>query len=168
VHHIRPIREIREIRGQKLPAKSCKKLPALCDDRGEGCSLGRTQTQRRTPLTGTRDFQKSNHQDHETADRNRALDCTAGRRSASRPRPWLVVGLMETSAVDAETSDGYVCAMRTVAEIKQAFMRLPDRQRINLARSLQTQVDDRLSDDELMKLAADGARALDRREAVVA
>jgi hypothetical protein len=55
--------------------------------------------------------------------------------------------------------------MSTVAEIKQAFTRLPDRQKIKLARWLQTQVDDRLSDDELMKLAAEGARALDERDA---
>ena len=55
--------------------------------------------------------------------------------------------------------------MSTVAEIKQALTRLPDRQKLKLARWLQTQVDDRLNDDELMKIAAEGARALDRREA---
>ena len=55
--------------------------------------------------------------------------------------------------------------MSTVAEIKQAFARLPGRQRIKLARWLQTQVDDRLNDEELMKIAAEGARALDKREA---
>jgi hypothetical protein len=55
--------------------------------------------------------------------------------------------------------------MSTVAEIKQACTRLPDRQKIKLARWLQTQVDDRLNDDQLMKIAAEGARALDKREA---
>jgi hypothetical protein len=55
--------------------------------------------------------------------------------------------------------------MSPVAEIKQAFTRLPARQKIRLAHWLQTQVDDRLNDEELMKVAAAGARALDRREA---
>ena len=56
--------------------------------------------------------------------------------------------------------------MSTVAEIKQACTRLPDRQKIKLVRWLQTQVvDDRLNDDELMQLATEGARALDKREA---
>jgi hypothetical protein len=54
--------------------------------------------------------------------------------------------------------------MSTVAEIKQAFTRLPERQKTSLARWLRTQVDDRLNDEELMKIAAEGARALDRRE----
>lgn len=60
---------------------------------------------------------------------------------------------------------GIFHGMSTVAEIKQAFTRLPTRQKVNLARWLQTQVDDRLNDEELMKIAAEGARALDRREA---
>jgi hypothetical protein len=55
--------------------------------------------------------------------------------------------------------------MSTVAEIKQALIRLPPRQKIRLARRLQTQVDDRLNDEELMKNAAEGASALDKREA---
>lgn len=55
--------------------------------------------------------------------------------------------------------------MSTVAEIKQAFTRLPPRQKIRLARWLQTQVDDRLNDEDLMKIAAEGASALDKREA---
>ena len=54
--------------------------------------------------------------------------------------------------------------MSTVAEIKQAFTRLPDRQKIRFTRWLQTQVEDRLNDEELMKIAAEGARALDKRE----
>jgi hypothetical protein len=54
----------------------------------------------------------------------------------------------------------------TITEIKQAAIRLPPRQKLALARWLQTQVDDRLKDDELMALAAEGARALDKREAV--
>ena len=55
--------------------------------------------------------------------------------------------------------------MSTVAEIKKACTGLADRQKIKLALWLQTQVDDRLSDDELMAMAAEGARALDKREA---
>jgi hypothetical protein len=54
--------------------------------------------------------------------------------------------------------------MSTVAEIKQAVTRLPERQKIKLASWLQSQVDDRLNDEELMSLAAEGARALDKRE----
>ena len=55
--------------------------------------------------------------------------------------------------------------MSTVSEIKKAFTQLPGRQKIKLVRWLQTQVDDRLNDEELMKIAAEGARALDKREA---
>jgi hypothetical protein len=55
--------------------------------------------------------------------------------------------------------------MSTVAEIKQAVTRLPEQEKIKLARWLNAQVDDRLNDDELMKIAAEGARALDKREA---
>ena len=55
--------------------------------------------------------------------------------------------------------------MSTVAEIKEAVARLPERQKIRFARWMQTQVHDRLSDDEMMGIAAEGARALDRREA---
>jgi hypothetical protein len=58
-----------------------------------------------------------------------------------------------------------VIRMSTVLEMKQAFTRLPERQKVRFARWLQTQVDDRLSDDEMMAIAAEGARALDRREA---
>ncbi|MBI4660109.1 MAG: hypothetical protein HY735_14815 [Verrucomicrobia bacterium] len=58
--------------------------------------------------------------------------------------------------------------MSTVTEIKEAFRRLPDRQKLKLARWLQTQVDDRFNDEELMRIAAEGARALDKREAVYA
>ena len=57
------------------------------------------------------------------------------------------------------------CPMSTVAEIKQACARLPDRQKRRLARWLQSQVGDRLNDEDLMKIAAEGARALDKREA---
>jgi hypothetical protein len=53
----------------------------------------------------------------------------------------------------------------TVAEIKEAVTRLPERQKIQFARWMQTQIPDRLSDDEIMGMAAEGARALERREA---
>jgi hypothetical protein len=58
--------------------------------------------------------------------------------------------------------------MSTVTEIKQAVSKLPSRKKLALARWLRTQVDDRLSDEELMAIAAEGARALDRREAAYA
>jgi len=55
--------------------------------------------------------------------------------------------------------------MSTVAEIKEAVTRLPNRQKIQIARWIQAQVSDRLSNDEMMEMAAEGARALDRQEA---
>jgi len=58
--------------------------------------------------------------------------------------------------------------MTTVTEIKQAASKLPPRKKVALVRWLQTQVDDRLSDDEMMSIAAEGARALDKREATYA
>ena len=58
--------------------------------------------------------------------------------------------------------------MSTVTEIKQAVSRLPSRKKLALAQWLQAQVDDRLSDDEMMAVAAEGARALDKREAAYA
>lgn len=57
--------------------------------------------------------------------------------------------------------------MSTVMEIKQAVSRLPQRKKLALVRWLHTQVDDRLSDEEIMALAAEGARALDKREAAL-
>ena len=58
--------------------------------------------------------------------------------------------------------------MSTVTEIKQAVSRLPQRKKLALVRWLQTQVDDRLSDEEMLAMAAEGARALDKREAAYA
>ena len=55
--------------------------------------------------------------------------------------------------------------MSTVAEIKEAVARLPERQKVQIARWMQTQICDRLGDDEMMEIAAEGARALDQREA---
>src|SRR2546423_13586623 len=63
---------------------------------------------------------------------------------------------------------GHSFPMSTVAEIKQAVCKLPPRKKQALARWLQSQVDDRLSDAEMMALAAEGAGALDRREAAYA
>ena len=54
--------------------------------------------------------------------------------------------------------------MSTVTEIKHAVNKLSPRKKLALAQWLQTQVDDRLSDDEMMAVAAEGARALDKRE----
>jgi len=53
----------------------------------------------------------------------------------------------------------------TVAEIKRAVTRLPSRQKVALARWLRDQVDGRLTDEEMMAIAAEGASALDKREA---
>jgi len=55
--------------------------------------------------------------------------------------------------------------MSTVMEIKQAVNKLPPRKKLALARWMQAQVDDRLPDEEMMGIAAEGARALDKREA---
>ncbi|MBM3882845.1 MAG: hypothetical protein FJ387_24500 [Verrucomicrobia bacterium] len=58
--------------------------------------------------------------------------------------------------------------MSTVIEIKQAVSKLPPRKKLALVRWLQAQVDDHLDDEETMASAAEGARALDRREAAYA
>lgn len=58
--------------------------------------------------------------------------------------------------------------MSTVTEIKQAVRRLPQRKKLALAQWLHSQVDDRLNDEEMMSIAAEGARALDKREAAYA
>jgi len=58
--------------------------------------------------------------------------------------------------------------MSTVTEIKQAVNKLPARKKLALIRWLQTQMDDRLSDDEMMVIATEGAQALDKREAAYA
>ncbi len=50
-------------------------------------------------------------------------------------------------------------------EIKQAVTKLTPRKKLALARWLQAQIDDRLSDEEMVAIAAEGARALDKREA---
>jgi hypothetical protein len=59
----------------------------------------------------------------------------------------------------------YTHPMSTVMEIKEAVGRLPPRKKLALARWLQAQVDDHLSDEEMMAIAAAGARTLDKREA---
>jgi hypothetical protein len=62
----------------------------------------------------------------------------------------------------------YPAGMSTVTEIKQAVSKLPQRKKLELVQWLHTQVDDRLNDEEMMSLAAEGARALDKREATYA
>ena len=59
----------------------------------------------------------------------------------------------------------YSLCVSTVAEIKEAVIKLPPRKKQALARWLQSQLGDHLSDQEMMAIAAEGARALDRREA---
>ena len=66
------------------------------------------------------------------------------------------------------SGDEYGALMSTVAEIKRAVSKLPPRKRLALARWLQTEVGDRLSDEEMMAIATEGARALDKREAAYA
>jgi len=61
-----------------------------------------------------------------------------------------------------------VPGMSTVTEIKQAVRKLPPRKKLALARWLETQVSDRLTGEEMMAIAAEGARVLDRRETVYA
>ena len=58
--------------------------------------------------------------------------------------------------------------MNSVTEIKEAVSKLPQQKKLALARWLQTQVDHRLTDAEMMSIAAQGARALDKREAAYA
>jgi hypothetical protein len=65
-------------------------------------------------------------------------------------------------------STAYLPTTSTVMEIKQAVRKLPPRQKLALARWLQVQVSDRLADNEMMALAAEGARELDKREAAYA
>ena len=55
-----------------------------------------------------------------------------------------------------------------MTEIKQAVCKLPQREKPALVQWLHTQVHDRLNDEEMMTLAAEGARALDAREAAYA
>ncbi|HOW65733.1 MAG TPA: hypothetical protein P5186_23760 [Candidatus Paceibacterota bacterium] len=58
--------------------------------------------------------------------------------------------------------------MSTVTGIKQAVIKLPQRKKQALARWLQALVDDRLSDEEMMAIAAEGGQRLDKREAAYA
>jgi len=55
--------------------------------------------------------------------------------------------------------------MSTVMDIKRAAGKLPPRKKLALARWLQAQVDDRVTQAEMMAIAAEGARVLDKREA---
>lgn len=58
--------------------------------------------------------------------------------------------------------------MTSVTEIKQAVSKLPLRTQLALVRWLHTQVDDRLNEDEMMAVAAEGARVLDQHEVAYA
>ena len=58
--------------------------------------------------------------------------------------------------------------MSTVVEIKEAARRLRPQRKAALAKWLRSQVDDQLTDDAMMAIAAEGARALDKREATYA
>jgi hypothetical protein len=55
--------------------------------------------------------------------------------------------------------------MSAVLEIKRAASRLSSRQKLALAEWLRAKAEDRLSDETLMEIAAEGARRLDHREA---
>jgi hypothetical protein len=52
-----------------------------------------------------------------------------------------------------------------VLKSKKLSRDCPSGKKFKLRAGWQTQVSDRLSDDEMMEIAAEGARALDRREA---
>ena len=54
--------------------------------------------------------------------------------------------------------------MSTVAEIKEAVTRLPERKKVQFARWMLAQIPDRLNDDEMMAIAAEGARDHEQRE----
>lgn len=75
---------------------------------------------------------------------------------------------MLVATLACEPNADYRDAVITVTEIKQAMSKLPPQKKRALVRWLQTQVADRLSDDAMMALAAEGARALDKREAAYA
>ena len=70
----------------------------------------------------------------------------------------------EDFPVAAREEPDYFPAVSTVTEIKQAVSKLPARKKLALARWFQRQVADRFTDQEMMAIAAEGARALDRRE----
>ena len=75
---------------------------------------------------------------------------------------------MNPSALAQAYCAGYPTGMSTVREIKQAVTKLPQRKKLALVQWLHAQVDDRLRDEEMMAIAAEGARALDKREAAYA
>jgi len=75
---------------------------------------------------------------------------------------------LERCALARYQDADYSVAMSTVTEIKQAVSKLPPRKKLALVRWLQNQLGERLSDEEMMAIAAEGARALDRREAAYA
>jgi len=77
------------------------------------------------------------------------------------PRLGKGVGLQRkvSNALAAFPSVPYAALVSTVAEIKEAVAKLPPRKKQALARWLQNQVDDHLSDEEMMAIAAEGARA---------
>ena len=61
-----------------------------------------------------------------------------------------------------------LAALARLMEIKEAVCKLPARKKRALARGLQAQVDDRLTDADMMAIAAAGAQALEKREAACA
>jgi hypothetical protein len=63
-----------------------------------------------------------------------------------------------------ERPPDYAVAVSTVTEIKQAVSKLPARRKLALAKWLQKQVNDRLNEEEMMAIAAEGARRLDQRD----
>lgn len=91
-----------------------------------------------------------------------------GQTMSARANLRLVYRYPKTLVLAGLREPDYFVAMSTVTEIKQAVSKLPPRKKLALVRWLQAQVDDRLNDEELMAIAAEGARALDRREAAYA
>ena len=76
--------------------------------------------------------------------------------------------LFRAIVIASTAASGYAVAVSTVAEIKEAVSKLPPGRKRALARWLHRQVDDRPNDAEMMAIAAEGARRLDRREAAYA
>ena len=74
-------------------------------------------------------------------------------------------GLGQRKPLDGYRPAVYRVRVSTVTEIKEAVTKLPPRKKQALARWLQSQISDDFSDQEMMAIAAEGARALDTREA---
>ena len=91
-----------------------------------------------------------------------------GPRRSITPKAWLSYGLAATVpgvATCPWTHSDLLCRHEHGDGNQAGSEQAAPRKKLELAQWLQTQVNDRLSDDEMMALAVEGARALDKREA---